>query len=105
MSPGPAVRQDAAAAAKSASVPCEVRGLDLIPRFYEYHEMPNVNVDRAAMARRLFDAFKSGGAVVIAHHSARPGNGVSAIRSLHRIGDVVVRRDLEQAWFQAGGAG
>jgi len=80
--------------------PPEARGLDLITCFFEYHEAPNMNVDRAAMTRRLFDALKPGGSVVIADHSARPGAGITATRTLHRIEDSVVRRDFEQAGFK-----
>lgn len=86
-------------------VPPEARGLDMITCFFEYHEAPNVNVDRAAMTRRLFDALKPGGMVVIADHSARPGAGITATRTLHRIEDSVVQRDFEQAGFRLVASG
>ena len=81
-------------------VPPEARGLDMITCFFEYHEAPNANVDRAALTRRLFEALKPGGAVVVADHSARPGAGITATRTLHRIEDSVVQRDFEQAGFR-----
>jgi len=74
--------------------------LDLVTYFYEYHEAPNHNIDRLKMNRSLFQAVKPGGVVVVADHSARPGDGIGATRSLHRIEETVVRRDFEAAGFR-----
>lgn len=81
-------------------VPAEVRGLDLITFFFEYHEMPRAQVDRSKMNRRLFDILKPGGVLVIADHSARPGDGGNVGPTLHRIEESLVRQDLEAAGFR-----
>jgi predicted methyltransferase len=52
------------------------------------------------MNRQLFEALKPGGILILADHSARPGDGASVTKSLHRIEESVVRRELEAAGFQ-----
>jgi predicted methyltransferase len=86
-------------------VPPGVSDLDLITYFFEYHEAPNMKIDRLKMDRRLFEALKPGGVVVVADHSARPGEGIGATSSMHRIEDSVVRRDFEAAGFRLADEG
>lgn len=81
-------------------VPSEVRDLDLITFFFEYHEMPNAQVDRSKMNHRLFEILKPGGVLVIADHSARAGEGGSVGPTLHRIEESLVRQDVEAAGFR-----
>jgi predicted methyltransferase len=81
-------------------VPAEIRDLDLVTCFFAYHDMPHLGVDRARMNRRLFDALKPGGLLVVADHAARPGDGVSVSRTLHRIEDNVLRTELQAAGFR-----
>ena len=52
------------------------------------------------MNRRLYQALKPGGVLVLADHSARAGDGDTVTKSLHRIEESVVRRELEAAGFQ-----
>ena len=85
--------------------PQGVSNLDLVTYFYEYHEAPNMNIDRLKMNRSLFQALKPGGVVVVADHSARPGEGIGATRSMHRIEESVVRRDFEAAGFRLAAEG
>jgi predicted methyltransferase len=81
-------------------VPSDVRHLDLITFFFAYHDTAFMNVDRAKMNRALFAALKPGGALVIADHSAQAGAGVSAAKSLHRIEEATLRREIEAAGFR-----
>jgi predicted methyltransferase len=81
-------------------VPPEARGLDLVTIFYGYHDLPAMGVDRAKMNRRIFESLKSGGGYVIADHAAKAGVGVSASKSLHRIEESVLRREVEAAGFR-----
>ena len=81
-------------------VPPEARGLDLVTIFYGYHDLPAMGVDRAKMNRRIFESLKSGGSYVIADHAAKAGVGVSASKSLHRIEEIVLRREVEAAGFR-----
>jgi predicted methyltransferase len=59
-----------------------------------------MNVDRAKMNRAMFEALKPGGVLVIADHSAQAGAGVSVAKSLHRIEESVLRREVEAAGFR-----
>ena len=81
-------------------VPSDVRNLDLVTMFYEYHDTPAMGIDRAKMNRRIFDALKPGGYFVIADHAAKAGAGVSASKTLHRIEESVLRKEVEAAGFK-----
>jgi predicted methyltransferase len=81
-------------------VPADVRNLDLITFFFAYHDTTYMNVDRAAMNRKLFAALKPGGILVIADHSARPGDGTTVGKTLHRIEESALRREVEAAGFK-----
>lgn len=75
-------------------------GLDLVSFFFAYHDTAGAGVDRAKMNQKLFAALKPGGILVIADHSARPGDGVSVAKTLHRIEEDAVRREVEAAGFR-----
>lgn len=81
-------------------VPPEARDLDMATFFYIYHDTPSWGVDRTKMNRRIFESLKSGGSYVIADHAAKAGVGVSASKSLHRIEEAVLRREVEAAGFR-----
>jgi predicted methyltransferase len=86
-------------------LPPDIAGFDLITFFFFYHDTVWIEVDRARMNRRLYEALKPGGILVVADHSARPGDGANVTKSLHRIEESVVRRELEAAGFQFVAAG
>ena len=81
-------------------LPADVTGLDLITFFFFYHDTTYMLVDRALMNRKLFAALKPGAFLLLADHSAKPGEGVSVGRTLHRIEESVVRREVEAAGFK-----
>jgi predicted methyltransferase len=56
-------------------------------------------VDRAEMNRKMFAALKPGG-VLVADHSARPGDGTSVGKTFHRIEESVLRQEIEAAGFK-----
>src|SRR6266481_652821 len=84
-------------------IPPEVAGLDLITFFFAYHDITYMQVDRAAMNQKMFAALKPGDFLIIADHSAKPGDGVSVARTLHRIEESVLRREVEAAGFKLAG--
>ena len=86
-------------------LPADVRDLDLITFLFFYHDTTYMPVDRAEMNRKLYAALKPGGMLVIADHSAKPGAGTSVGKSLHRIEESALRREVEAAGFKlvAGG--
>lgn len=81
-------------------VPPTVRDLDLVTFFFAYHDTAFMAVDRARMNRVLFDALKPGGVLVVTDHSAQPGAGISVVKTLHRIEESTLRREIEAAGFK-----
>jgi predicted methyltransferase len=86
-------------------VPPEVRDLDVITFFFGYHDTTFMPVDRAKMNRALFAALKPGGVLVIADHSAKAGEGTSVAKSLHRIEETTLLREVEAAGFRLADRG
>jgi predicted methyltransferase len=85
--------------------PPEVRDLDLITFFFFYHDVTYMEVDRAAMNKKLLAALKPGGVLVIADHSAAAGAGTTVGKSLHRIEEAALRKEVEAAGFKVVGEG
>jgi predicted methyltransferase len=81
-------------------IPPDVAGLDLITFFFAYHDITYMPVDRTVMNRKMFDALKPGGFLIIADHSAKPGEGITVARTLHRIEEAVLRQEIEAAGFK-----
>jgi predicted methyltransferase len=80
-------------------LPPDVSGLDLITFFFAYHDTTYMPVDRAEMNKNMFAALKPGGYLVIADHSARPGDGTTVGKTLHRIEQSTLRQEIEAAGF------
>jgi predicted methyltransferase len=81
-------------------VPPDAHDLDLVTFFFAYHDTAFMPVDRAKMNRALFDALKPGGVLVVADHSAQPGAGTGVAKTLHRIEESTLRREIEAAGFK-----
>ena len=81
-------------------IPPDVSGLDLITFFFAYHDITYMEVDRPTMNKKMLAALKPGGFLIIADHSARPGDGVSVAKTLHRVEESIVRQELEAAGFK-----
>ena len=86
-------------------VPADVRDLDLVTQYFEYHDAPARGFDRARMNRRVFELLKPGSYYVIADHSAKRGSGESAGKTLHRIDEALVRQEVEAAGFKLVASG
>lgn len=80
-------------------IPADVTGVDLITFFFAYHDVTFQEVDRAAMNRKMFQALKPGGHLIIADHSAKAGDGTTVGKTLHRIEEAALRREIEAAGF------
>ena len=87
------------------SIPAEVNDLDLITFFFAYHDVTFMEVDRAVMNRKMFQALKPGGHLVIADHSAKAGDGTTVGKTLHRIEEAALRKEIEAAGFVLVGSG
>jgi predicted methyltransferase len=81
-------------------IPADVSGLDMITFFFAYHDTTYMPVDRARMNQKMFAALKPGGFLVIADHSAKPGDGTSVGKTLHRIEESALRQEIEAAGFK-----
>ncbi len=81
-------------------IPSGISGLDLVVLNVIYHDIANMPVDRVRMNEIVFNALKPGGAYVVIDSSAKPGSGLSATQSLHRIDEDVVKQEVEKAGFK-----
>jgi predicted methyltransferase len=81
-------------------IPPDVSNLDLITFLFYYHDTTYMKVDRAQMDQKMFAALKPGGTLVLADHSAAAGADISVGKSLHRIDEAIVRKELEAAGFK-----
>lgn len=81
-------------------IPSDVSGLDLITFFFAYHDITYMEVDRATMNKKMFAALKPGGFLIIADHSAKPGDGVNVAKTLHRIEETTLKQEIEAAGFK-----
>jgi predicted methyltransferase len=81
-------------------LPADITGLDLITYLFFYHDTGYMQVDRAQMNRKLFAALKPGASMIIADHSAKAGAGDTVVRTLHRIDEALLRKEVEAAGFK-----
>jgi predicted methyltransferase len=86
-------------------VPPQAQALDLVTFMFNYHDLGHLGVDRAKLNRAVFAALKPGGLYVVADHSGRPGTGISESRTLHRVEEAFVRREVEAAGFRLAAEG
>lgn len=76
--------------------------VDVIFTAQNYHDfhLKRLNLDVAAVNKRLYDAIKPGGILLIIDHAAVPGAPIEVADSLHRIDPAVVRKEVEAAGFK-----
>ena len=86
-------------------VPPEAVPLDLVTLVLNYHDISYLPVDRDAFNRKIFAALKPGGRYVIVDHSALPGTGISAGKTIHRIEEAFVVAEVKRAGFVLDGEG
>jgi len=86
-------------------IPPDVSGLDMITFFFAYHDTTYMPVYRAAMNQKMFAALKPGGYLIIADHSAKPGDGTSVGKTVHRIEESALRQEIEAAGFKLAAEG
>jgi predicted methyltransferase len=80
-------------------VPPEAVPLDLVTLVLNYHDISYLPVDRDVMNRKIYAALKPGGHYVIVDHSALPGTGITAGKTLHRIEEAFVVDEVKRAGF------
>ena len=82
------------------SPPKDLPPLDLVVINMNYHDVVNSPVDRAAMNKHIYEALKPGGYYVVIDNSAKPGSGLSATKTLHRIDEAAVIEEVTKAGFK-----
>jgi len=81
-------------------IPPEAVNLDIVTFFFAYHDVTYMQVDRAKMNAKMFAALKPGGYLIIADHSAKPGEGTTVANTLHRIEEATLKQEIEAAGFK-----
>jgi predicted methyltransferase len=81
-------------------LPPEARDLDMVTFNFNYHDTVWLGTDRARMNRAIFQALKPGGIYIVADHSAKPGAGLGVAKSLHRIEESIVVKEVLEAGFK-----
>jgi len=81
-------------------LPADLHDLDMITYLFFYHDTTYLQVDRVEMNRKLFAGLKPGGLLVIADHSAKVGSDPSVGKTLHRIDEGMLRREVEAVGFK-----
>jgi predicted methyltransferase len=84
-------------------VPQGTPPLDLVTINMSYHDIANTPADRAAMNKRLYQALKPGGELVIIDNAAKKGAGLTATKTLHRIDEDTVVQEVTAAGFKLDG--
>ncbi len=81
-------------------LPPEARDLDAVVMVLFYHDTVWLGTDRAKMNQAVFAALRKGGVYLVIDHSGRPGTGTTEAKTLHRIEETGVRKEIEQAGFR-----
>jgi len=84
-------------------LPPEAHDLDAVFMVLFYHDTVWMETDRAKMNSAVFKALKPGGVFAIIDHSGRAGTGATETKTLHRIDEAVVTKELTAAGFKLGG--
>jgi predicted methyltransferase len=84
----------------TAPFPTDARNLDAVVCVLVYHDTVWLDVDRDKMNKAVFDALKKGGEYVIVDHAAADGHGTGDVKTLHRIEEAVVTREVTKVGFQ-----
>ena len=85
-------------------LPPDAQNLDAVVMVLAYHDAVWLGVDRKALNKAVFDALKKGGEYVIVDHHAAPGHGTREVKTLHRIEEATVRREVLEADSTTPGA-
>jgi predicted methyltransferase len=81
-------------------LPPEAKDLDAVLIVLFYHDLFWLDADRAKMNQAIFRALKPGGVYAVVDHSGRPGTGSTEVKTLHRIEEKLVRKEIRKAGFK-----
>jgi predicted methyltransferase len=86
-----------------ATWPAPLKDLDLVTLVLFYHDTVWLETDRARLNANVLAALKPGGSYAIVDHSAKAGDGLTVVKSLHRIEESVVKAEVVKAGFVLDG--
>jgi predicted methyltransferase len=78
---------------------------DLVTFFMAYHDITYLGVDRPKMLKAIYAALKPGAYFIMGDWSAKPGSGISVVKTLHRSDEKLVTSEIEAAGFKLVGHG
>ncbi|MBX3185501.1 MAG: class I SAM-dependent methyltransferase [Labilithrix sp.] len=82
-------------------LPPEAKDLDAVFMVLVYHDTYWFEgVDRAKMNAAIMRALKPGGQYVVVDHSGRAGTGASEVKTIHRIEESALEKDILAAGFE-----
>lgn len=76
------------------------RNLDLITIVLYYHDLQYNGVNTAVLNKKMFDALKPGGRLLIVDHKADAGSGWRDSKTIHRMGVETIVQELTAAGFK-----
>lgn len=82
-----------------APFPASVHDLDAVLITFLYHDTAYMGVDRAKMNAAVFAALAPGGVYGVLDHSAIAGHGADDAKTLHRIDEELVKKEVLAAGF------
>ena len=83
----------------------KVGSVDLVWTSQNYHDLhlKQLSLDVVGLDRQIYAALKPGGVFFIEDHAAKPGSGLTAPDTLHRIDEDVVKQEVESVGFKLVG--
>lgn len=76
------------------------RNLDLITIVLYYHDLQYNGVNTAVLNKKMFDALKPGGRLLIVDHKADAGSGWRDSKTIHRMGVETIVQEVTAAGFK-----
>lgn len=76
------------------------KGVDLVTNVLYYHDLQQQGVDTAVFNRKMFEALKPGGRMLVIDHKAEDGSGWRDAKTIHRMGAETIRKEIEAAGFK-----
>jgi len=83
-----------------APFPAEAKNLDAVICVLNYHDYVWQNVDRAKLNKAVFASLKPGGVYGVVDHAAAKGSGLRDVKTLHRIDEDAVKKEILAAGFK-----
>jgi predicted methyltransferase len=86
-------------------LPPEAKNLDAVFIVLLYHDTVWLGTDRDKMNRAVFAALKPGGEYIVVDHSAKDGDALNDVKTLHRIDEHTLVAEVTRAGFHLASEG